>query len=54
MPQQPVPNGTAALVLGIISIVTCLFYGIIAVICGIIAIVLGNKAIQEYMANPSV
>lgn len=52
-PQQPVANSTAALVLGIISIVTCWLYGIVAIICGIIAIVLGNKAVQEFNANPA-
>jgi ABC-type nickel/cobalt efflux system permease component RcnA len=50
---EPVPNGTAALVLGIVSIATCWLYGIIAVVCGIIGIVLANKATAAYNANPT-
>ena len=52
LPQQPLPNATAALVLGIISIVGCFCYGIVGVICGIVALVLGNKAIALYKAQP--
>lgn len=51
--QVPLPNSTAVLVLGIISIALCWCYGIVALTCGIIAIVLGNKAIATYNANPS-
>lgn len=51
--QVPLPNSTAVLVLGIISIALCWCYGIVALTCGIIAIVLGNKAIALYKANPS-
>jgi hypothetical protein len=47
---QSVPNATSALVLGILSIVTCAF----GIVLGIIAIVLGNNAIKAYEANPSV
>jgi presenilin-like A22 family membrane protease len=39
------PNATATLVLGILSIVVCL-------ICGIIALVISNKDIALYKANP--
>lgn len=51
--QVPLPNSTAVLVLGIISIALCWCYGIVALTCGIIAIVLGNKAVALYKANPS-
>lgn len=51
--QVPLPNSTAVLVLGIISIALCWCYGIVALTCGIIAIVLGNKALALYKANPS-
>ncbi|HRD38892.1 MAG TPA: CCC motif membrane protein [Bacteroidia bacterium] len=51
--QVPLPNSTAVLVLGIISIALCWCYGIVALTCGIIAIVLGNKAMALYKANPS-
>jgi hypothetical protein len=53
MPQT-LPNATAALVLGIISIPTCICYGIVGMACGIIAIVLGSKAIKLYKENPGV
>ncbi len=52
--NQPanLPNATAALVLGIISIVGALCYGIIGVICGIIGLVLANKDRKLYQATP--
>lgn len=39
------PNATAVLVLGILSIVVCF-------ICGIVALILSNKDIALYKANP--
>lgn len=39
------PNATATLVLGILSIVVCF-------ICGIVALVISNKDIALYKANP--
>lgn len=39
------PNATATLVLGILSIVVCF-------ICGIIALAISNKDISMYRANP--
>ncbi len=50
--QQPLPNATAVLVLGIISIIGCFCYGIVGLACGIIALVLANKALALYRANP--
>ena len=50
--QVSVPNSTAILVLGILSIVTCWCWGIIGLIMGIIALVLASKANKEYLANP--
>ena len=52
--QPTLPNATAALVLGIISIPTCFCYGIIGMACGIIAIILGSKAVKLYKENPGV
>jgi hypothetical protein len=52
-PQVPLPNGTAALVLGIISIPACICYGIPGLICGIIALVLSSKDMKLYHANPA-
>jgi hypothetical protein len=50
--QQPLPNATAVLVLGIISIVGCFCYGIPGIICGIIALILAAKSKALYFANP--
>ncbi len=44
--QQQLPNATTTLVLGILSIVVCF-------ICGIIALVISNKDVALYKANPS-
>lgn len=43
---QPHPQGTTVLVLGILGLVVCF-------ICGIIALVIGTKALREIDANPS-
>ena len=50
--QQALPNATAVLVLGIISIVTCWCYGIIGVTLGVIALILAGKAKKLYDENP--
>lgn len=52
--NQPVnlPNATASLVLGIISIVGAFCYGIVGVICGIIGLILANKDRKAYQATP--
>lgn len=52
--NQPanLPNATASLVLGIISIVGAFCYGIVGVICGIIGLVLANKDRKMYQSNP--
>lgn len=51
--NKPLPNATATLVLGICSIVGCLFYGVPGLICGIIALVLHRKDKAIYQSNPS-
>ena len=51
--QIPIPNSTAVLVLGIISIALCWCYGVVALTCGIIGIVLANKGKALYDANPT-
>lgn len=43
--EAQLPNATATLVLGILSIVVCF-------ICGIIALVISNKDLEMYRANP--
>ena len=47
-----VPNATAVLVLGIISIVGCIGYGVPGLICGIIALALHKKDKRLYLSNP--
>jgi M penetrans paralogue family 26 len=49
---KPVPNSTAVLVLGIVSIVLCCCYGL-GLIGGIIALVLHKKALKTYNGNPA-
>jgi hypothetical protein len=50
--QIPLPNSTAVLVLGIVSIVLCCAYGIIGLANGIVALVLSNKGKKMYEENP--
>ena len=50
--HPPVPNATAGLVLGILSIVFSFCYGLIGLILGIIGLIQANKAIQLYDSNP--
>ncbi|MCB0381517.1 MAG: DUF4190 domain-containing protein [Flavobacteriales bacterium] len=51
--QQNLPNSTGVLVLGILSIVFCFCYGLVGMVLGIIAIVLGKKANKLYNDNPN-
>jgi hypothetical protein len=52
MEKQKLPNATVALVLGICSIVTCCCYGVIGLPLGIVAFILGNKAVKLNNQNP--
>ena len=52
MEKRNLPNGTAVLVLGIMSIVTCCCYGFVGLILGIIAVVLANKDLKLYQESP--
>ena len=51
-PRTDLPNATVVLVLGILSIVTCCCYGVVGIICGIIALVLAKSANELYVSNP--
>ncbi|TCD04624.1 DUF4190 domain-containing protein [Pedobacter frigidisoli] len=53
MGQQNLPNATAALVLGIIAIPACCFYGVFGLIFGVIAWILGAGDVKKYNLNPS-
>lgn len=48
----PLPNATAVLVLGIVSIVGCFCYSIVGLICSIIALVLASKDMAMYKTSP--
>ena len=50
--QTPLPNATATLVLGIVGIIGCFCYGVPGLVCSVIALVLGNRDIRLYNANP--
>jgi len=50
---KSLPNATAVLVLGILSIVMCWTYGVVGLILGIIALVLHKKDKAMYNANPN-
>ncbi|MDC3352079.1 CCC motif membrane protein [Crocinitomicaceae bacterium] len=47
------PNATAVLVLGILSIVTCFIYGIPGLVMGIIALYLHKTDRELYQTDPS-
>lgn len=51
MEKQKLPNAIAVLILGILSIPGCCFYGI-GLIFGIIALVLAKKDTALYNSNP--
>lgn len=51
--KSNLPNATAVLVLGIISIVGCCCYGIVGIICGAIGLVLAKKDLALYKQNPN-
>jgi M penetrans paralogue family 26 len=51
--NETLPNASAILTLGILSLVLfCCCGGIVGLVLSIIALVLGNKSIQLYEANP--
>ena len=52
MNQETLPNATAVLVLGILSLVTCVCYGIPGMICGAIALFLYSKDKKLYLQEP--
>lgn len=53
IPQMPLPNATAVLILGIVSLPACFCYGIPGLIAAIIALVLAKKDQALYLTNPS-
>ena len=52
VPKIDLPNATAVLVLGILSIPTCCCYGVVGLICAIIALILAQSASNLYVSDP--
>ncbi len=52
MEKQTLPNSTLVLVMGILSVVGCCCYGLPGLICGIVAVVVGQKATNLYKEAP--
>lgn len=52
MEKQKLPNATAVLILGILSILTCCCGGIIGLILGIVALILAQKDMKLYLESP--
>ena len=52
MEQQKLPNSTLVLIMGILSIIGCCFYGLPGLIFGIVAIIFGRKDKKLYQSNP--
>lgn len=52
MEKQKLPNASAVLILGILSILTCCCWGIIGLVLGIVALILAKKDTTLYMENP--
>ncbi|CCZ06058.1 CCC motif membrane protein [Culturomica massiliensis] len=50
--KKDLPNSTAVLVLGILSLVFCWCYGIVGLILGIIAVALSGTPRRLYQADP--
>lgn len=50
--KKDLPNSTAILVLGILSLVFCWCYGIIGLVLGIIAVALSGSPRRMYAADP--
>ena len=50
--QKQLPNSSAVLILGILSLLLCWAYGIISVILGIIALVMASGAEREIVRRP--
>jgi len=50
--QRSLPNASAVLALGIISIVGCCCYGLPGLVCAIVALILYAQDAKLYTANP--
>ncbi|MGX7668523.1 CCC motif membrane protein [Flavobacterium pedocola] len=51
--KQKLPNATAVIILGVLSILVCCCYGILSVLLGALGIYLAKKDTDTYNLNPS-
>jgi len=51
--KQKLPNGTAVMILGVLSIITCCCYGVLGILLGGIGLYLAKKDTATYNQNPS-
>jgi len=54
MEKQKLPNATAVLILGVLSIFTCCCFGIVGLILGILALILAKKDTAIYNENQEI
>ena len=52
MENNKLPNATAVLVLGILSIITCWCYGVIGIVLAVVALFLAKKDSSLYKESP--
>ena len=50
--KKQLPNATAVMVIGILSVITSLCYGLIGIILGIVALAIAKKDMKAYQENP--
>lgn len=50
--ELDLPNSSAVLVLGILSIISCICYGVFGIVLSIIALVLASKDNNLYLSDP--
>jgi len=51
-PKIDLPNASTVLALGIISIIGCCCWGIVGIVCGIIALSMAKTATELYLSDP--
>lgn len=52
MEKQKLPNATAVIILGVLSIISCCCYGVVSMLLGGIGIYLAKKDAATYNENP--
>lgn len=52
--KQKLPNGSAVMILGVLSIITCCCYGVLGIVLGGIGLYMAKKDTVVYNQNPSI